>query len=683
MTERYLLTMERIREIETDETVREPFLMYFRKVASFIGKIDKLVRNLQENIYEKWDFEQCLSYNHMLFEDILPENYGESFANPDYASSILGAEYGPLLSFLYVQVRGMIPFAHEQRFEDLTILNEVFLQVYNEFEAEAQEAGQPSAGQIRDILYWFVSDYCDVTVERRILEQIDPSFRFAADIIRMADLTDLRYLFRFGEYITENEIRVARHLNALEEAQIQAMADTFTEGYRIGFVNTGKDLSRKKVVNIRYCLGFERIVRASIGNFAAMGLSPTIYRAAVHAAVKGAGRVGYYGASPNKQYEYDHREDDALFLDKAFMCRKLEVMKVTYENHKKQASLFAGPAVMEVFGEEPFIPVNKVNALRLSQRQQKLSVELAMESGSLVNEYIKGEERSFTIIAWPVPDIGENFAEIFDATVKINTLDYMKYRKMQQVLIDLLDRGEYVEIKGRGTNTTDLRVFLYELSDPDQETKFENCVADVNIPVGEVFTSPRLKGTTGRLFVSEVYLNELRYENLEIDFMDGFVSDYICTNFEKDEDNRRYIKDHVLFHHDSLPMGEFAIGTNTTAYAVARKYGIFSRLPILIAEKTGPHFALGDTCYSHAEDVKVYNPDGKEIAARDNEVSIRRKEQPKEAYFNCHTDVTIPYDELGEIAVVTKTGERIILIANGRFVPEECRELNVPLENSH
>ena len=41
-------------------------------------------------------------------------------------------------------------------------------------------------------------------------------------------------------------------------------------------------------------------------------------------------------------------------------------------------------------------------------------------------------------------------------------------------------------------------------------------------------------------------------------------------------------------------------------------------MPILIAEKMGPHFAVGDTCYSWQEDTPVYNPDGKEIIARDN-----------------------------------------------------------------
>ena len=53
----------------------------------------------------------------------------------------------------------------------------------------------------------------------------------------------------------------------------------------------------------------------------------------------------------------------------------------------------------------------------------------------------------------------------------------------------------------------------------------------------------------------------------------------------------------------------------------------------------GPHFAVGDTCYSWSEDTKVYNPDGRENVAKDNEVSILRKEDISKAYFNCHTDI--------------------------------------------
>ena len=78
--------------------------------------------------------------------------------------------------------------------------------------------------------------------------------------------------------------------------------------------------------------------------------------------------------------------------------------------------------------------------------------------------------------------------------------------------------------------------------------------------------------------------------------------------------------------------------------------------------------------------VRLYNPDGKEIVARDNEVSILRKTDRTKAYLHCHTDITIPYNELGEIAVYTKEGEKIIIIENGRFVLEGTEELNKAFE---
>ncbi len=231
-----------------------------------------------------------------------------------------------------------------------------------------------------------------------------------------------------------------------------------------------------------------------------------------------------------------------------------------------------------------------------------------------------------------------------------------------------------------GDNRTNMKVMLHELKDPAKETNFENCVADVNIPVGEVFTSPVLAGTEGVLHVSGVYLEGLFYKNLEITFKDGCIADYTCSNFESEDENRKYIKENILFNHETLPIGEFAIGTNTTAYVVARKFGIEDKLPILIAEKTGPHFAVGDTCYSYEEDNVTYNPDGKSIIARDNEISIKRKTEPDKAYFSCHTDITLPYDELGEISAVKKDGTSTTIIRDGRFVLDGTEELNKPMD---
>lgn len=676
--ERYELGIERIKEIaEAPEMKSEGYVSYFKCVAAFILKMDKLVMDLKAGVFENYSLEELSKHNRSLYEDVIGDAYEKSFANPAYAAGKLGLSEGRLLSFLYVEIRGMIVYAYENRIAEMTALMELFIEVYCVCISTEEDNGRPDYRQMREAVYWYVSDYSDDHMEYRVRELLDPELDFATRIIMDSDLDDVRYLYRFGEYITDNELKTARYLNSLGEDEIQRMADTFTEGYRIGFELTGKDLSKKKTVNIRYCLGFERLVKAEINNFAKLGLRPTIYRAAVNTINKRLNiKVGYYGANPNRQMDFDHRFDNALYMDGEFVERKTGALRLAYEKNKELAAVHGGPAVMEVFGETPFEPEAKSEALTLDAKQQKLSVKYNNDSGSIVNEYIKGEERSFTIIAYPVPDIGDNFEEIFQGTVRINTLDYNKYKAIQQALIDVLDTAEYVEVKGKGGNCTDMRVSIMKVTDHRTQTVFENCLADVNIPLGEVFTSPVLAGTTGVLNVSSVYLNDIKFNNLKVWFKDGMASDYSCDNFDDEEKNKALFKSNVLYDHDTLPIGEFAIGTNTTAYVFANKYDIVYKLPILIVEKMGPHFALGDTCYSRAEDVYVTNPDGKEIISRDNEVSLKRKTEPEKAYYNCHTDITIPYDEIGRISVVAEDGTSTDIIRDGRFVLPGTEELN-------
>lgn len=674
MKERFDLMCGRIAEIQSEEAVKEPYGAYFRKTAAFISQITELYGRLQEGFLVKASREELEENNQKLYEDILPGNYETSYGNPAYAEKALGKEFGQLLSFLYTEIRGMIVFAYEDRLFDMTVAMELFVQVYNLFEEETV-----SAKDVKEAVYWYVSDYSDEMAGYRVREGVDPDLDFAVKIICDSDLQDIRYLYSFGEYITEQEIGMAEYLNTLPEKQIQAMARTFTEGYRTGFALGGKDITKKKTVNIRFQLGFERMIKAAVEQFADMNLKPVIYRSAVHTVNKKQHyRVGYYGAIPNQQFEYDHKDDAALYLDHEFVQRKLRVLQVAYEQVKELANVHGGPAVMETFGETTFSPEKKKEACVLSAHQQKLQVTYDNEAGQIVNRYIKGEERSFTIIAYPVKEIGEQFEEIFEETVKLNNLDNDLYRKIQQSIIDALDTGEVVRIQGKGKNETDLTVRLHHLEQPEKQTNFENCVADVNIPVGEVFTSPVLAGTNGLLAVSKVFLNGLEYKDLKIRFRDGQISDYSCGNFDSEEENKSFIKENLLYHHDTLPMGEFAIGTNTTAYVMAQKYGIGHLLPILIAEKMGPHFAVGDTCYSHSEDMPVYNPDGKEIIARDNEISVLRKEDMSKAYLGCHTDITIPYDELDKIWVETTDGREIVIIKDGRFVLPGTEPLNEP-----
>ena len=647
------------------------FEIFFSQIDTFLNTLEKAYNavNVGSN--------DIIQLNHELYSGIIGENYEHSFVNPVFAEYMLGSGYGKLCSFVAYESFSLIGY----RFDKKRTLTEPFLQMYQDIK-EMYTTGSLSYNTFYDRIYEYLYSTADALYEDRIKEMLFPHANVAKQIITGDGLGDVYYLYRYGEYITETEIKTARHINLLSKEKLRLMADTFAEGYRRGFETTGKPFDKKRTVGIIYKLGFERLVNAEIEAFERLGLTATVFRTPRSAVISQGGRKnGFFGASSNHQAEYDHKNDALFFFDEKLVSKRLEALEKAYEKYAEYADVYGGPAVMEVFGEAPFDFKESGCGLIPGESQKKLSLKYLTESAAITNRFIKGEERSFTIIAYPTPDIGKDFKDIFNETIELNTLDNDLYISIQQRIIDVLNEASFVDIKGTGENQTDISVELFHVNDPEKEENFENCVADVNIPVGEVFTSPVLSGTNGILHVSRAFLNGFEYKDLRVEIRNGFTKDYSCANFSDPEKGREYFRKNVLFEHEKLPVGEFAIGTNTTAYAMAKEYDIQNVLPILIAEKTGPHFALGDTCYSRSEDIRVFNPGGKEITAKDNEVSIKRKDDPGAAYFNCHTDITIPYEEIGRLTAVKEDGTKTDIIKSGRFVLPGTEMLNIPLDD--
>ena len=202
LTERYSLALERIREIPGEHFGNAEFEEYFASVAGFLLQIEETKTWLWEGGLTKAPLEELVQRNHALYEDIMPENYESSYANPAYAVEKLGEEFGAMLAFLYTEMRSLIGFVFEKRLEELVIRMELFT------------PQRPAKETIRQILYWFASDYADVAAQRRIYDMVVPEENFAADIIRNSDTDDVRYLFAYGEYVGENELEVARFMAA-------------------------------------------------------------------------------------------------------------------------------------------------------------------------------------------------------------------------------------------------------------------------------------------------------------------------------------------------------------------------------------------------------------------------------------------------------------------------------------
>ena len=119
---------------------------------------------------------------------------------------------------------------------------------------------------------------------------------------------------------------------------------------------------------------------------------------------------------------------------------------------------------------------------------------------------------------------------------------------------------------------------------------------------------------------------------------------------------------------------------------VKKSYGEFQLDCSLNVEKgritglVGENGAGKSTVFKAVLGLISYDGGEIKILGKDNSCSLKRKEDPSAAYFQCHTDITVPYEELEEISVVTKDGKHIILIKDGRFVLPGTEILNEPLK---
>lgn len=423
LKERYELVTDRIRDIRGEHFGSAGLEKYFAFCADFLLLIEDTRRFLEQGGLREAPLEELADRNLRLYADILPEHYAESYADPAYAKAQLGEAYGAELCFLYAELRSLIVFVHEGRLEELVIRMELFVEIYTAFAYGAEEGQLPSGEDIRGKLYWFVNDYASDAALRRIQESVSPDGCFAARVLMDSDLSDVRYLYAYGEYVSESDLETARFLAKLPRETVAAMADKLTESCRRDFEAADKGLWEKKTVGLHYRIGFERMIRRAVENFAGLGLKPAVFRSACSVLDnRGMERSGFHGSNPNPQYDYDHRDDRALFLDRNYMNRKLEANRAAWEKYKKDAAGYAGSAVLAVFGGADFRPEAKREACRLTEEQRRIWAEYRSRAEELQREYIP-KETGFACAVFPTPEIGRAFREAFEECLRINTGD--------------------------------------------------------------------------------------------------------------------------------------------------------------------------------------------------------------------------------------------------------------------
>lgn len=490
-------------------------------------------------------------------------------------------------------------------------------------------------------------------------------------VLHRARGEDLAWLADYGMPVRDEERALAEFLYQYPAQRLREMGEHIVEALLHGFISQSRDRRGRKLVRLNYCLGQEALAQEVVRALEERGMRAIVQRPQC---------LTWSGA-----YAMTHAADRALCLSSAAQDALLAAYRQAFQQQAPALLDTCGMIGIGQFGEAAGVPQLPADMyVPADDRRHRL---LALENAKreLEAEYLAPSDLSFCKVAYPNLLVGENFSAVFDEFYRLNTMNSEKYELIQQTLIDALDACTQVELKGAADNRTDLCVRLRHLENPAQETNFLNCGGDLNIPHGELFTTPVLKGTSGLLHVKEIYLKGVYFRDLFLEFEDGIITAYGCDCGGSREAGCAYVREHLLQGRETLPMGEFAIGSNTLAYAIARDMDLVARMPILLAEKMGPHIAVGDPCFARGEDAPVYNLyDGKEMTARENERTAQRKVDGQ-VYTNIHTDITLAFDELARLDGVRADGVRVSILANGRFVLPGTELLNEPLlrRNDH
>lgn len=482
-----------------------------------------------------------------------------------------------------------------------------------------------------------IRDYINKEIKESVVIGEDNRYE---RILNEANGLDYEWMDRYDFPVMEVEKKKAKFYFAYPEEKIKEMGKHIAESFLHGFISQNRDIANRKRVRLHYQTGMEALVKQVNDELKSHGLMPVIIR-------------------PGSMAD---RSSEIPSLNGIDEEKIVEWYGEAFEYYKNEMKDICGMIGIIEFGQPD-------NATDMTD-----SMKLMLGRRMIEDRYVKPGELSFCKVAFPHPEIGKEFEKIFDDVMDMNLENSEEFEIIQQTLIDALDQCQFVRIEGKGENQTNMEVWMKPIVDGKNQTNFMNCGGDLNIPYGEVFTTPKLTGSCGLLHIPDIYLQNTYFHNLKLWFQDGEIVDY-SSEYEGKE-GKKVVKEKLLNPHDSLPIGEFAIGTNTRAFRICKKYHLESKLPILIYEKMGPHIAVGDPCYRGAEDEAVFNLlDGKEIVAKTNE-RTEKNVPDTEKYVFKHIDITLPYDEVKTMYGYSESGEKIEFLKDGKFILKGTEKLN-------
>ena len=213
MEERYQLAKTRILELSAE--VKGEYKEFLISIANLFQTI------FEVNETDNPTLQQYKKWNESLYADLSGDAYRSSFANPAYSVACFGEKTGPYISWYAASVRDAVTAAYEKDEEEIVLCMELFLQAVTVLEEEEEPERF-----LKEIMYYYIHDYAERQMEKKIRSMLCFSTEGIYDIVMNSDFSDSCYLYRYGEYITDNEMTMAEYLQAMPEETLAIMART-------------------------------------------------------------------------------------------------------------------------------------------------------------------------------------------------------------------------------------------------------------------------------------------------------------------------------------------------------------------------------------------------------------------------------------------------------------------------
>lgn len=345
--ERLDLALLRLKDISEKGETGDKLLLFFKETAQWILSV--------------LDREKQVSFRPDAWTQ--PEQYSSGYDNPAAAVSRFGPEMGRLLSWLSYEVRMIPQLFMLKRDDEIAAVLELMIECYGYL-----SQGELTARALREAAYWYLSDYCDIWLERYVRSCLDPGEDVLAVPGFLPDTEDARWL----------EVQMDR----MSPEAIEALAGEKTEAF---IKMSGSPSSGRKNVRLIADAGSTRLVKAVKNQLGGHGYQVFGCPEPLHGLCRTKQQMGMQLLPAGARIREDHREDLALFLDGALCDRICKAAAAALTKSKALAETFAGTIDLTM-QEKPFLrSAEKNEAARYNARQLQMIQKIYTAIDKAVN----------------------------------------------------------------------------------------------------------------------------------------------------------------------------------------------------------------------------------------------------------------------------------------------------------